>query len=108
MTKIVQNLWLIPALPLFAAAVLSVTKRPHRRFAATMTIGTMAVSFLLALCAFAHKLAPAGQGAAAREVFNFPWFQIGNATLALGWVLDPLSALMLLMVTFVGLLIFIY
>jgi NADH-quinone oxidoreductase subunit L len=68
----------------------------------------MALSFLLALCAFAHKLAPAGQGAAAREVFNFYWFQIGNATLSLGWVLDPLTAIMLLMVTFVGLLIFIY
>ena len=105
---IARNLWLIPALPLFAAAVLSVTKRPFRKFAATMTVGTMAFSFLLSLCAFAHKLAPAGQGASAREVFNFPWFQIGGATLDLGWVLDPLSALMLVMVSFVGLLIFIY
>ena len=108
MSWIAKNLWLIPALPLFAAAVLSITKRPYRKFAATMTIGTMAFSFLLSLCAFAHKLAPAGQGAHAREVFNFPWFQISGATLDLGWVLDPLSALMLLMVTFVGLLIFIY
>ena len=108
MSWIAKNLWLIPALPLFAAAVLAITKRPYRKFAATMTIGTMAFSFLLSLCAFAHKLAPAGQGASTREVFNFPWFQIGGATLDLGWVLDPLSALMLLMVTFVGLLIFIY
>ncbi len=108
MSWIAKNLWLIPALPLLAAAVLSITKRPYRIFAATMTIGTMALSLLLSLCAFAHKLAPAGQGASAREVFNFPWFQIGDASLSLGWVLDPLTAIMLLMVSFVGLLIFIY
>ncbi len=42
------------------------------------------------------------------EVFNFPWLQFGNEWLKLGWMLDPLTAVMLLMVTFVGLLIFIY
>jgi NADH-quinone oxidoreductase subunit L len=108
MSWIAQHLWLIPVLPLLAAAVLSVTKSGCRRFAAAMTIGTMGLSFLLSLCAYAHKLAPAGQGASAREVFNFPWFQFGTATLQLGWVLDPLTAVMLLMVTFVGLLIFVY
>ncbi len=34
--------------------------------------------------------------------------QMGTGTVDLGWVLDPLSAVMLVMVTFVGLLIFIY
>ncbi len=39
---------------------------------------------------------------------NFSWIQVGAAAVELGWVLDPLSAVMLVMVTFVGLLIFIY
>jgi NADH-quinone oxidoreductase subunit L len=66
----------------------------------------MAISFLLSLCAFAHALAqPAG---AAPQTFNFPWFQFGNEWLKIGWVLDPLTTVMLVMVTFVGLLIFIY
>jgi NADH-quinone oxidoreductase subunit L len=108
MPWIVQNLWLIPALPLAAAAAIAVTKRPHRRFAATMTIGTMAFSFLLALCAFAHTLKPAAAGETARQVFNFDWFQMGGDTVQIGWVLDPLTALMLVMVSFVSLLIFIY
>ena len=43
-----------------------------------------------------------------REVFNFRWFDFGETSLRLGWVLDPLTAIMLVMVTFVGLLIFIY
>jgi NADH-quinone oxidoreductase subunit L len=41
-------------------------------------------------------------------VFNFPWFQFGNDWLSLGWVLNPLTAVMLVMVTYVGLLIFIF
>jgi NADH-quinone oxidoreductase subunit L len=46
-------------------------------------------------------------------VFNFDWFQMGDpgapgTVVKLGWVLDPLTAVMLVMVSFVGLLIFIY
>ncbi len=108
MPWIVQNLWLIPAPPLAAAAVVAVTKRPHRRFAATMTIVTMAFSFLLALCAFAHTLEHGATGETTRQTFNFNWFQMGADTVQLGWVLDPLTAIMLVMVSFVSLLIFIY
>ncbi len=43
-----------------------------------------------------------------REVVNFSWIQVGTTHVELGWVLDPLAAVMLVMVTFVGLLIFIY
>jgi NADH-quinone oxidoreductase subunit L len=49
-----------------------------------------------------------GEGIETRQVFNFRWFQVGDEWLKLGWVLDPLTAVMLVMVTFVGLLIFIY
>jgi NADH-quinone oxidoreductase subunit L len=103
-----QHLWLIPALPLFAAAVLSVTPRAHRRFAVSLSISTMAISCLLAISAFIATLGKTSAGSPWRETHNFDWFQIGDSTLRLGWVLDPLSGIMLAMVTFVGLLIFIY
>ena len=45
---------------------------------------------------------------AVRETVNFTWIQVGDTPVDLGWVLDPLAAVMLVMVTFVGLLIFIY
>jgi NADH-quinone oxidoreductase subunit L len=47
-------------------------------------------------------------GAAVRETVNFTWIQFGASNVDLGWVLDPLSAIMLVMVSLVGLLIFIY
>src|SRR5206468_757509 len=53
-------------------------------------------------------LQPHSAGEAVRAVRNIPWFQFGDTTLRIGWVLDPLSACMVVMVTFVGLLIFIY
>jgi NADH-quinone oxidoreductase subunit L len=107
MTWIVNNLWLIPILPLLAAAVISICGQPQRRLAATLAIGSMSVAFLLSCCAFAATLHPAGHGPF-REFHNFEWLRFGTASLQLGWVLDPLTACMLVMVTFVGSLIFIY
>src|SRR5688572_27264311 len=100
----VQFLWLVPALPLLAAGVLSHTPRHHRRFASTLTIVAMVSSFLISCAAFIATLSQPG----ARAVFNFPWMQFGESTLRLGWVLDPLTACMIVMVTFVGALIFIF
>ena len=103
-----RYLWLIPLLPLMAAGGIALCHQPRRKLAATLAIGSMAVAFVLALAAFAHTLAIPSGGGVVREWANFPWFRIGDQSVALGWVLDPLSAVMLVMVTLVGLLIFIY
>jgi NADH-quinone oxidoreductase subunit L len=107
MIWIVKNLWLIPALPLFAAGIIAVNKQPARKLAATLAIGSMALGFLLSLCAFSATLGHHGDGVF-REVFSFPWIQFGGQWMDIGWVLDPLTAIMLVMVTFVGMLIFIF
>ncbi len=63
---------------------------------------------LLALCAFAATLGHGGEHGPFREWVSFNWLQFGGQWLQLGWVLDPLTAVMLVMVTLVGLLIFIF
>ena len=108
MTWIVQNLWLVPVLPILAAGISSLAKQRSRTLAASLAIGSMSVSFLLSLWAFGHVLWLSNHGEGVRQIVNFRWFQFGSEWLKLGWVLDPLTAVMLLMVTFVGLLIFIY
>ncbi len=109
MIWIVKNLWLIPALPLFAAGIIAVNKQPARKLAAGLAIGSMALGFLLSLCAFAATLGHHGEGHEAfRQVFSFNWIQFGGQWMDIGWVLDPLTAIMLMMVTFVGMLIFIF
>jgi NADH-quinone oxidoreductase subunit L len=103
MAWIVRNLWLIPVLPMLAAGVSALMKRAERRLSATLAIGSMAISLLLALWAFAEAL-----GHPVVQAVNFRWMQFGDQWVSLGWLLDPLAAVMLVMVTFVGLLIFIY
>jgi NADH-quinone oxidoreductase subunit L len=108
MTWIVQNLWLVPALPTVAAGISAMASRRNRVLAAALAIGSMSVSLVLSVIAFLHVLSLSTHGLATRQVVNFRWFPFGNEWLKLGWMLDPLTAIMLVMVTFVGLLIFIY
>ena len=105
---IAQWLWLIPAVPMVAAGAIALLKQPMKKLSSTLAIGSLGFSLLLALAAFAHVLSGWSHGYAVREVVNFSWIQVGTTQVELGWVLDPLAAVMLVMVTFVGLLIFIY
>jgi NADH-quinone oxidoreductase subunit L len=107
-SSVTQSLWLIPALPIIAAGVIALLKQPRRKIAAVLAIGSLSISSLLSLVAFAYVISGWASGHAVRETVNFAWFQIGTANVQLGWVLDPLSAIMLAMVSFVSLLIFIY
>ncbi len=112
-----HNVWLIPLLPLIAAGVGALTPRGGRRLASGVAITAMAAGFVLAVMALmncssrGHEAGAADSlrtSAATISTFNFPWFDLGRGTLQLGFLLDPLAAFMLVMVTFVGLLIFIF
>ncbi|MDR3741986.1 MAG: NADH-quinone oxidoreductase subunit L [Terracidiphilus sp.] len=107
-SPIASMLWLIPALPILASGVIALLKQPRKATAKALSIGSLTVSLVLALAAFGHVLTGWAHGAAVRETVNFTWLEAGSTQVDLGWVLDPLSAVMLVMVTFVGLLIFIY
>jgi NADH-quinone oxidoreductase subunit L len=106
--------WLIPALPLAAAAIQSLLKRDQRKLSATLCIGAMAVSCVLAIRALvatvvaSREVHATGVHEAVRAFWNFHWFESGYAHLDLGFILDPLTAGMAAMVTFVGLMIFIF
>lgn len=110
MLWIVKNLWLIPLAPFAAAALTAFFRRRQRTAAAVVVIGAMLFTFLLSLCAAAHAMeaAHAAHGATAHLVNNFVWFVSGETAVRLGFVLDPLSALMLIVVSLVSLLVFIF
>ena len=107
-SAIARNLWLIPAVPIVASGLIALLKQPRRKPASALAIGSLSFSLLFSLMAFVHVVAGWVRGSVVREVVNLTWFQFGSARVDLGWVLDPLAAIMLVMVSFVGLLIFIY
>ncbi len=102
MESIVKYLWLIPTAPLLAAGATALLPRRQRGLSAGLAIVAISISFLVSCAAF---LATLHSG---RATSNFRWFDFGTTSVQLGWVLDPLGAIMAVMVSFVSLLIFIY
>ncbi len=101
---IIDHLWLIPAVPFAVSLViLSLPNGRHRSAAALAVAGQIAA---LAISFFAFL--PTLQLPGFRGVQNFNWFTFGDHALRLGWLLDPLAAVMLLMITLVGLCIFVF
>src|SRR2546429_3609198 len=101
---IVSNLWLIPAVPLAVSLVVLSLANPQRSIAALLAIFGQIVAFILAIMAFLPTLQMPGF----RAVHNFTWFTFGDQALRIGWMLDPLAAAMMVMITLVGLCIFVF
>jgi NADH-quinone oxidoreductase subunit L len=101
---IITSLWLIPAVPLGASLLILGLGRSRRTDAAALAIIGQIVALALAVAAFLPTL----QSPDYRAIRNFTWFTFGDNALRIGWVLDPLAAAMLAMITLVGLCIFIF
>src|SRR6266496_1163620 len=104
MSWIIDHLWLIPAVPFAASlAILSLSKL-RRNSAVVLAITGQVVALAMSVLAFLLTLQTQGF----RVIQNFTWFTFGEQTLRLGFVLDPLAAAMLVMISLVGLCIFVF
>src|SRR5438552_881195 len=101
---IVAHIWLIPAVPMLASLAVLSLSRSWRKSAATLAIAGQMIALVLAVAGFLPTLQQSGF----RAVHNFTWFTFGDQPLRLGWLLDPLAAAMLIMITLVGSCIFIF
>src|SRR5438876_4359974 len=100
----VANVWLIPAIPIAISLVILSLAKSRRQSAAGLAIIGQVVALALSIAGFLETL----QTPSFRAVQNFTWFTFGEYALRIGWVLDPLAAAMLVMITLVGLCIFIF
>ena len=101
-------LWWVPFLPLLAGGIIAFLPNRHGRLASMLAIGALFVSCLIAMAALACALKPVAEGEPYRLATSLTWFSYGDVALKVGLVLDPMSAAMAAMVTFVALWIFIY
>jgi len=99
-------LWLVPALPFLGAAVNGLLVRNrHKSLATAIGVGAPGLSLLVALACLAEFLARPGH--APFEQLLYPW-TAGALSIDVAFLLDPLSAVMLFVVTFVGFVIHVY
>jgi NADH-quinone oxidoreductase subunit L len=98
--------WLVPALPIAGAAINGLLLRNrHHGLVTAVGVGFPGVSLLLALAALVEW-----NGALRPQAFEQVLWQwtAGPAAFDIGFRLDPLSAVMLFVVTFVGFWIHVY
>src|SRR5690242_3890617 len=121
-----ENIWIIPLLPMFSAAVMFFFgRRLEKKVVNAFCVGTVALAFLWscgAVWQYTQTWQPAHHHGPYEKIL-FTWLGTGDAQSALqipgahgpfvfnadaGFLLDPLSAIWLLFVTGVGMLIHIY
>src|ERR1700745_1407919 len=101
---ILDHLWLLPAAPFAASLVILSLSNARRKPAAALAVAGQVAVLATSVVAFLQTLQMQGF----RTVQNFTWFTFGDQTLRVGWLLDPLAVVMLMMVTLVGLCIFVF
>src|SRR3989440_4379038 len=101
---ITHNVWLIPATPIVIALLILSIGRTARIASAYFAVIGQIATLTMSIFAFVPTLHTHGF----RVVENFNWFMFGNQPLRIGFVLDPLAAAMMLMITLVGLCIFVF
>jgi NADH-quinone oxidoreductase subunit L len=98
-------LWLIPVLPL-TASVLTAFLGP--RFLGRQSHWPCVLSVIASFALALLVLVAVAQGTPAKPVTYYPWIQTDHVDIGFSLRADPLSALMLVMVTFISSLIAIY
>ena len=100
--------WLILFLPLASFVIIALVVRPffnrYSRVAGLLTIAAIGVSLALSLWALGGVASSEG----GREFPARSWLTVGNFDLTLGILMDPLTAIMLVVVTGVSLMVQIY
>ncbi len=103
-----HNLWLIPLFPLLGSLINGLWRRHLSETSVSyIACGAVGLSFLCALSAFVALLRLPPEGRAVEDVV-YQWVSSGDFQAAMGFLLDPLSAVMILVVSGVGLLIHLY
>ncbi len=104
----IEYLYLIPLLPLIGFLINGILLgRLSRGVVNLIACGTVAVSFVLSILAF-FELKSLPADARVMEQLLFSWIPSGELHVNIGFLLDPLSAVMILVVTGVGFLIHVY
>src|SRR5690554_1964162 len=106
----IDLIWLVPLLPLIGFLIIGLGRNrlPHSLIG-IIGSGVVILSFLLSCAVFADVYQARQLGdSGSFTVPIFDWFQVGSLQVGLSFLIDPLSSIMLLIITGIGALIHVY
>lgn len=106
----IDLIWLVPLLPLIGFLINGLGRNVlPKSIVGVIGSGVVLLSFLLSCGVFADVYAARQLGEAATFTHQvFDWFSVANLHVTLSFLVDPLSSIMLLIVTGIGFLIHVY
>ena len=102
-----EHAWLIPLLPAISFVIIGMLIRSYGKASAALAVLMSLISFCLAV-GVATGVVDYGITVEAPFVQKVSWLHVGSLELAMGVLVDPLTAMMLIVVTTVSLLVQIY
>lgn len=106
-TFVLTHAYLIPLFPAIAFLIIAPFTRSKKNLSAAIAIAMMAAAFVFSVCvAFAvvdYQITMSDP-----YVMKTLWAKVGDVALEMGVLIDPLTAMMLVIVTLVSLLVYIY
>src|SRR3954452_19409873 len=107
MPSILDYIWLIPALPLLAFIINGLFGRQLKWTTGPIAVGLVGLTFLLSLWVLIEVINP-DPHAPAFQYTLYSWIPSGDFRVDVAFLVDPLTAVMLMVVTSVGTLVHIY
>jgi NADH-quinone oxidoreductase subunit L len=99
-------LWLVPLLPLLGFVINGLGRNTlGKSVIGFIGSGVVLASFIISVCLFIQLQA---SDVKSITINLFDWISVGNLQIGLSFLLDPLSAMMLLIITGIGFLIHVY
>ncbi|HEX9916909.1 MAG TPA: NADH-quinone oxidoreductase subunit L [candidate division Zixibacteria bacterium] len=95
--------WIIPFLPLLAFASIVLVTNPDKKLSSFLSIGAIVTSFLLSIVVLIEVIA-----SPVSKEFSISWLNIAGFKVDFGMLIDPLTSVMLMVVTIVSMLVQIY
>ncbi|NTW04735.1 MAG: NADH-quinone oxidoreductase subunit L [Peptococcaceae bacterium] len=102
-----HNAWLVPLLPALSFIIIAFITKQWKKTSAILSVGSMAISCFIASLA-AYGVFSNYTLTEEPMVYSVKWFSMAGLNIDVGVQLDPVSAMMMFMVTLVSTLIFIY
>lgn len=104
----IENAWLIPLLPLVAFVLIVFGFKPYKKLSAITAIGAMFGSLAISTAILFETVTNQNISMEKPIEIAVNWLHVKGITLEMGLLIDPLTGVMLFVVTFIAFLVMVY